>query len=502
NPLLAISDADRDLTTLIYSGLLRTAPDGTLIPDLASSYTASPDGLTYTVTLRKDATFQDGIPVTADDVVFTIDRAHDPAIKSPKRPNWDGITAEKADPLTVRFTLKQPYAPFLENLTLGILPKHLWSSSDPESFPLSALNIQPVGSGPYRVLSVKRDGSGVPVRYELGAFSNFALGKPYLSHITIHLYGSGDDALAAWNRGDIESMGSISSADIKKMNVRGTTERSPLPRIFAVFMNQNQAPIFAHKEVRQALDTAVNKAAIVEQVLGGYGTPIGGPIPPGTPLYKAPPVPSADVEAARDILIKNGWVFNDENHLWEKKAVKKNQPPEKLEFSLATSNAPELKAAAELLKQQWAILGVKVTVQVYETGDLNQNIIRPRKYDALLFGEIVGRELDLFAFWDSSQRNDPGLNVALYTSSTADALLESARTISNQKVRLEKYEAFSKEVVDDVGAIFLYAPDFLYAVPKNLQGIALGSITTPSDRFINVYQWYTETNRVWNFFAK
>ena len=139
--------------------------------------------------------------------------------------------------------------------------------------------------------------------------------------------------------------------------------------------------------------------------------------------------------------------------------------------------------------------------KIFETGDLNQNVIRPRQYDSLLFGEIVGRELDLFAFWHSSQRNDPGLNIALYTSKDADKYLQIARGSSDEKVRLDAFEKFAAITRAEIPAIFLYSPDFIYVVPKKLGGVELGLVTTPSERFMGVNRWYLETDRVWNFFA-
>lgn len=173
-----------------------------------------------------------------------------------------------------------------------------------------------------------------------------------------------------------------------------------------------------------------------------------------------------------------------------------------LSFSLATSDVPELKAAAQIIVQEWKSIGADVDLKIFETGDLNQNVIRPRKYDTLFFGEIVGRELDLFAFWHSSQRNDPGLNIALYANITADKLLEDARTIADYSKRLTKYEEFEQEIAKDIPAIFVYSPDFIYVVPENINGLELGSVTTPSERFLNVHQWYIETDSVWSFFTK
>jgi peptide/nickel transport system substrate-binding protein len=163
---------------------------------------------------------------------------------------------------------------------------------------------------------------------------------------------------------------------------------------------------------------------------------------------------------------------------------------------------PELRATAEYLRQQWAKVGAKVDVKIFDQGDLSQNVIRPRKYDALLFGEVVGRELDLFAFWHSSQRNDPGLNISLYANSTADKVLEELRETSSDDKRLDLYNQFAAELKKDVPAVFLYAPDFVYSIPQDIVGVDLGFIETPSDRFLSAPQWHRETDYVWPIFGR
>src|SRR6185369_17927164 len=111
----------------------------------------------------------------------------------------------------------------------------------------------------------------------------------------------------------------------------------------------------------------------------------------------------------------------------------------KLQFSISTGNAPELAKTAELIKDDLAAVGIKVDIKTFETGNLNQNVIRPRKYDALLFGEIINNESDLFAFWHSSQRKDPGLNVAMYTNAKVDKILEDAFVTADEETRVKKY---------------------------------------------------------------
>ncbi|MES2088265.1 MAG: ABC transporter substrate-binding protein [Patescibacteria group bacterium] len=509
NPILAISDADRDLTALTYSGLLKPIDNGTLVPNLAESYSISEDGLTYTFVLKKGLTFHDGSPITADDVVFTIGKAQDPTLKSPKRANWEGVQVEKVNDYQVKLTLKQPYSPFLENTTLGILPKHIWNDITGEEFQFSKFNTEPIGSGPYTIKSISKNSAGIPLSYNLESFNKYVFGEPLIKNLILHFYQNSNNVLNALNNKSIESVAGISPQQVTVIqDSDAQIERTPLPRIFALFFNQNQAPVLANKEVRDALNTVINKESIVENVLLGEGIAIDSPIPPGliqksssasAPLAVIYKSNVERIAAAKNILEKAGWKFNEEKNVYEK-TVKKVVTP--LAFSISTSDAPELKAVALMIKDMGESLGAQIEVKIFDIGELNQNVIRPRKYDSLLFGEIIGRDLDLFAFWHSSQRNDPGLNVALYTNAQADKLLEDTRTIADREIRLEKYGELEKEIVESVPAIFIYSPDFLYVVPKTLQGFSMGLITTPAERFMNVEKWYVETESVWKIFAK
>ena len=485
---------------------MRARPDGTLIYDLAESHSVSEDGLTYIFKLRNDGEFHDGEAVTSRDIVFTVKKVQDAVLKSPKRASWEGVKVEPISEYEVRFTLEQPYAPFLENTTLGILPEHIWSDADSEQFTFSQFNIEPVGSGPYRISKIKRDESGIPVFYELKSFSQYTLGKPNISSIIVRFYPNENQLVDAYINKEISSFNSVTSKNLAlvELNTKSLRiERVSLPRIFAVFFNQNQAPVLSNKEVREALNITLDRKQLIKEVLNNNGTPISGPIPPGIikPL-SVPFLAESDIapkSKAIKLLEKNKWKINEDTGIFERKT---KEGVETLAFSLATSDVPELKAAAQIIAQEWNSIGADVDLKIFETGDLNQNVIRPRKYDALFFGEIVGRELDLFAFWHSSQRNDPGLNIALYANITADKLLEDARTIADYSQRLTKYAEFEQEIARDIPAIFVYSPDFIYIVPENINGLELGSVTTPSERFLNIYEWYIETDSVWGFFAK
>lgn len=509
NPILAISDADRDMTSLIYSGLMKSDPNGNLIPDLAESYNISKDGLVYTFKLKDEIYFHDGEKVTSDDVEFTIKKTLDSTLKSPKRANWDGVTVKKLNEKEIQFTLKQPYSPFLENATLGILPKHIWTAFDSDQFPFSLFNIEPIGSGPYKINKIKRDSYGIPAYYGLVSFSKYIFGKPYIKKIDISFFSNEKMMMEAFKGGEIESMNTISSQNAELLKKENDLQiiRTPLPRIFGIFFNQSQASVFSNKEVRDALNNSIDKERIVREVLNGYGIEIDSPIPPDLMEEKIIQTNEKEpgkedgasrTENALKLLQDSGWTMNEKENILEKKMKKDTV---QLRFSISTSNTPELKKAAEIIKEEWEKLGAKVDVKVFESGDLNQNVIRPRKYDALLFGEIVGRDLDLFAFWHSSQLKDPGLNIALYANSKIDKLLEDARKIEDKKERIEKYKQFESEIKKDAPAVFLYSPDFIYVVPKKVRGYSIDQVVMPAERFLNVNKWFVETERVWKIFA-
>jgi peptide/nickel transport system substrate-binding protein len=504
NPLLAISETDRDLTTLIYSGLMRIDANGNLIPDLALEYEESEDGLEYTFTIRGDAVFHDGEPVTADDVIFTINKAINPTIKSPERSNWDGIMIEKISEQEILFVLPKTYSPFLSNMTLGILPEHIWKEVSDEEFPFTQRNVDPVGSGPYKISKIKRNSSGIAVSYELESFKNFTLGRPHIEKIIFNFYKNENDLLVALDNGNIDSVNGISPNFAKQLEEKNNILRIPLPRIFGVFFNQSQASILASKTVREALETAIDKGEIIEEILYGYGNEADSPIPVGLipvetlEIKKEEESETSSTEQALEILINAGFEMNEDGIMQREL----DNGIETLSLTLSTADVSELVSVAEKVVNYWKAIGVDVTLKIFDPNDFNQNIVRPRQYDAILFGEVIGRDLDFYAFWHSSQRNDPGLNIADYANIDVDAALEKARISENNSDKIEKLKIFVREIKKDIPAIFIYSPDFIYIVPENLNENIPKNLTMPSERFLSVYNWYTETDSVWKFFHK
>ena len=503
NPVLAISEADKNLVTLLYSGLVRITPEGAIENDLAEEVIISPNRQIYTVRIDEEARFHDGTSVSADDIIFTIQKITDPSIKSPRRGNWDGIAIEKIDEKTVSFTLKQAYTPFIYNLTVGILPKHIWKNVSDDEFSFSQFNTLPIGSGAYKVERVERNSGGIPNLYRLTPFENISNKAPFIKNLVFRFYSSEIALIEAYNTDEVESISGISPEKIAELETGSSRViSSPLPRIFAVFFNQNQSKVLLNKEVRQALNLTSPKEEIVEKILDGYATVIAGPMPAGiyswTSVEENKLAPDERLEMAKALLDKAGWRLNPETGVLEKKSASGTMA---LSFSISTGDAPELRQVASELVTSWQKLGAKIDVLVFETGDLNQNVIRPRNFDALLFGEVVGRDKDPYPFWHSSQRTDPGLNIALYANSRADKYLDNARSADDPEVIEESYKAFAKELEGDIPAVFLYTPSFLYVVPRKIEAINLGSLTVAQDRFLSIADWYIETDKVWKIFA-
>lgn len=504
NPLLASSDADHDLVSLVYSGLIKQMPDGRLVYDLAQDIDISDDKTTYTVTLKPDVTFHDGTPVTARDVAYTVRQAQNPQLRSPVRGDWTGVTVEIVDRQTVRFQLDEPYAPFIQNLTLGIMPAHIWKSLDASQVPSSPHNhFSPIGSGPYKVESTSRqEGTGLAT-YTLTPFSDYTLGEPYIDTLTIRSFADSEAMTEALADGRIDSAGGIDPGVAPSIADKNTVIKTAhLPRVFAIFFNQNNHDAFTDEVVREALTLATDKQAIIEQVLNGYATETNSPIPAGlgpkassSPgrFQHAPDTASTSREKARQMLAQAGWEQTGTSTV-------RRQDGTKLSLSLATADTPELVTTAHMISDMWSEVGVEVNVEVYASGNLNQEVIRPRDYEALLFGEIVGRNRDYYPFWHSSQQNDPGLNVAQYANIEVDELLEEARrTVDPQELRSIQ-RRFAGLVAADNPAVFLYTPQFVYMTPKRVQNATIGPVTTQPQRFNTVHDWFIDTAWQWSMF--
>ena len=499
NPIYAVTDADRDLARLMFSGLFTYNGSGALQPDLAERYEISKDGKTYTVVLREGTIWHDGELLTTDDVVFTIKRIQNAQYKSPLRLNWQGVDTEKVDARTVRFTLRTAYAPFVENLTQGIIPRHLWEPVEPEQALLHTLNLNPVGSGPYRLKRFKHDDTGSLLWYTVARNPRFHREGPYLKEITLMFFKSEEEMVAAWRRGDIEGFGPVSASRANALNADAARVASlATPRVFSVFFNERQAPALADKKIRVALSHAVDRERIAEQATTGGGIAITSLLP----LHSAPAGETTtgvpyDPARARELIAAAGWKDTDGDGIFDKTVKdKKKTETVSLEFRLSTGDSPELARAASLLQEMFAAAGVRIIIDALPFPNLESRVIRPRNFQMLLFGQVYGYEPDPFAFWHSSQIKDPGLNIAFFASKRADRLLEDARRSTDAEKRAASLGEFSRIAAEVLPAIPLYTQLYLYVLPRDMEGASFSRISLPADRFNGVERWYRKTKRV------
>ncbi|MFC1644424.1 ABC transporter substrate-binding protein [Patescibacteria group bacterium] len=492
NPVLSqTSEVDSGLVQLMYSGIFKYDKNGSLVNDLAESYEISEDKKSYTVKLKQGVMWHDGEILTADDVVFTVNVINDPLYKSPLRKNWKGVGVEKIDDYTVKFTIDKPYFRFLNSLTISILPKHIWETISAERFLLTEYNLKPIGSGPYQFAGMQKDSSGYVVSYELKSFDEYFSGKPYISDFSFIFYDNEDVLIDAYRKKEINSINGISPNKMiegewgKNTNIYELN----LSRYFAVFLNKNKSVPLANANVRKALAIGVDNKEIVRDVLYGKASCLNNPFLDDAKDCESPEYNSLfNLEEAKRILDEEGWKVGDDGI--------RIKDDVRLEFNLLTIDWTELSRTSEILKEQWGNLGVSVNVNTLGSSDLNQNYIRPREYDAILYGQATSFDSDPYFLWHSSQKKDPGINLSVFENEESDKILLESREELNGGKRRESYNRFKEILSQENPAVFLYTPKYLYVINKNIKGVELNNLNEIQHRFANASGWYTKTKRV------
>jgi peptide/nickel transport system substrate-binding protein len=502
NPILAsTNDADLDIVKLVFSGLLKIDGKGELVPDLAESFTISEDGKIYTFQLKSEVTWHDGAPFTSADVAATINYIKDPTWKSPLNTQFKNVKIETPSERTVIFTLEEPFAPFLSLLTVGILPQHLWSEVLSENAARAELNLKPVGTGLFRFKNFTKNKSGAIFSYTLARYSEYYGEKPLLSEVTFTFYNDFNLATEALIDKKVDGLSFLPLEFREAVDKISSLRTYPfrLPQYTAIFFNQNHNQILKSKEIRQALALALDQEEIVKETLGYNGVPVHGPILPGflgfhPDVKKYPP----DSERAASLLNEAGWSLNDAGKR-SKKITDANggKVDTSLAITLTTVDAKENIAVAQIIKRHWENIGVQVELEMVPVSRVQQDILRPRAYDALLYGEILGADPDPFPFWHSSQNENGGLNLAAFSNRRVDELLEQARSATDREKRKSLYKEFQNILTEELPAIFLYSPTYTYAVDYRMRGIETGTIFTPADRFASIEKWYVKTKKIW-----
>lgn len=498
NPVLSSSNpVDEDLVRLFFAGLYRYDGNGRLVSDLAESHAIGEQGKVIEVKLKENIFWPDGNPLIADDVAFTIEAIQDPAIRSPLFPVWNGIEVEVLDLRTIRFSLPAPYPPFLHNLTVGILPKHLWEEVSPENFALSDYNLKPTGLGPFRAVRFERTRDGRILSYALEP-NPTSVRRPLIEQLGVRFFDQEADALGAFNQREIAFMSPISPAHRNESRSGAQIIETPLPRIFALFLNQTSSRALADKAVRQALAHATDRGPVLE-ALGG--TMFVGAAERPIPEHVLGATQDTDVydfslDQARQLLEAQGWVRPAGVEESGVAAVARRKKDDSLSFTLTFREGADMQAIAEILKTQYHTIGVVLELRSLDPASYRK-ALADRDYHLLLAGIEFSLDPDPYAFWHSSQKFDPGGNVALYDNREVNAILEASRNDFVDESRGEKYAAFQKLLMQDAPAIFLWQSRYVAAISPQIHGFAPSILSSPSWRFGNVDEWYVQTKRVW-----
>ncbi|MBU2474500.1 hypothetical protein KKA20_00890 [Patescibacteria group bacterium] len=531
NPLYSkINDVDADIGQLIFSSILKLDKNQKLVNDLAVNYNISEDNKIYTFIIREDAKWHNEENVTVDDIIFTFNAIKNIQYQSPLRISFIGVDIEKIDNKTIKFILSEPYAAFLELLTFGILPQDLWSQIPIESAGFAELNLKPVGSGPYKLKSFAKDKMGVIKKYILEFNDNYYGKKPYIQNLSFNFFVDIEELINALNNNDIDGIGYLPYSrkdDLVSSNFL-ELHNLYLSQINAIFFNQEKQPVLKNQKVRQALAFAVNKHKIIADTFNGQARIIDGPILPDSIWYNDNINKyQFNLEQASKLLDETEWVLlkitdeeikkinekkdtvqensdDENNQLTEEEKnklflgagdwrVKKNEQKDSLVVTLTTVETNDNIKIVNFVKEFWEKIGVKTNINIVSVSEIQSKIIQPRNFEAFFYGQRLGRDPDIYAFWHSSQIGESGFNLANYSNNEVDQLLEDARLTNNIEERIKKYKKFQEILTQETPVIFLYSPVYTYVQNKKIKDFNIKNIFEPHDRFINIAEWYIKT---------
>ncbi len=495
NPLLAAyNDVDRDLCALVYSGLTRMNAQGEVEPDLALKWETSLDGLTYVFHLRSGLRWSDGAPLTADDVLFTIGLMQDPDFPGPSDLGalWRTVQVFKDDDRTVRFVLSEPFAPFLDYTTIGLLPRHILEGARATDLPSLDFNLQPVGSGPFQVMEVETQGGDI-ASILLKPNPEYYGPKPYLEGVRFRFYPSYQSAFRALQAGEVEGVGRIMLTELPQARQEADLNlySAPLANQVLIFLNlakKEELPFFQEKEVRQALLYGLDRQGLVEGVLEGQAIVAHSPILAGTwAYYEGIRHYEYDPQKARALLDGAGWTLPPGSKIRVKGEVG-------FSFALLSSTDPVQMAVAQEVAHQWEAIGVYVSVIAVPPLELRGRLER-RDYQAALVELALPGNPDPYPLWHQTQIAS-GQNYAGLDHRRISEVIETARITVDPTRQVALYREFQELFADEIPAILLYQPIYTYGVGQKVQGVQIGPLMIPSDRLETISSWYIATRRV------
>jgi len=496
NPFLDVyNPPDHAVGRLIFNGLIRFDARGVPQADLAESWGVSLDGTVYNFSLREDVYWHDGEVFTSSDVLFTIDylQSQHALIPEDLRAFWSQVEVVVLSERQMQFLLPEPFAPFLDYLTFGILPEHILSGIDLDEMVDHPFNLAPVGTGPFRFQRLLVENNQI-VGVVLEAFDAYFLGRPYLDEIILRYYPSAQEVLAAYRRGEVEGIGDVHASILEDVlgepGLSLYTAREPLLTI--VYLNLDNPPVgfLQDPDMRLALMASINRARMIEKVFGGQAIPANGPIMPGSWAYynDLESITYDPVEAKR-LFESTGVTYDEESGRFLSDAGLE------IALTLLHPSTEKHREIAELIKEDWEALGIEVTL-VSKPYDQVLEDLAQRAYETALVEINLMRspDPDPYPFWGQAQVAS-GQNYAEWDNRSASELLEQARMTVDMGERERLYRNFQVLFMREMPSLPLFYSTYTYAISTDINGVTLGPIFEPGDRFNNVHLWFVLTGR-------
>lgn len=497
NPVLDFNNpADHDINRLIFSRLLRFDGRGVPQKDMAETWGVSQDGTLYNLTLRPGMLWHDGKPVTSDDVLFTIGLLKNGGSVVPAdiQALWKDVKVKRLSETVLQFQLPEPFAPFLDYLTFGVLPKHLLDGQSIDELTNSPFNLQPVGSGPYRfdrLISENGQITGVV----LAAYNKYYDKKPYIDQIVFRLYPESAAAMQAYRDGAVQGISEISNDILKSAlaepNLAFYTGRKPELAMILFNLKNTEKPFFQDATIRKTLLLGLNRQWMIDHILDGQAFLATGPIFPNSwAFYSGLKQVDFNADAAKNTLKNAGYVLSS-----EKDTIRKKDAVE-LSFTLIYPDDDQHRKLAEAIQKDWANLNVGVEIEAVPYDELVNDRLGQRDFETALVDINLARtpDPDPYPFWDQAQATG-GQNYSQWDNRVASEYLEQARITTDMSERINLYRNFQVIFDDELPALPLFYPVYTYAVDKQVQGVRMGPLIDRSDRMATILDWFLVAQR-------
>ena len=501
NPLLSwYNDVDDDICRLIFSSLVAYDTRGNPQGDLAIDWGISLDGMTYNFAINPAAMWQDGQPVTADDVIFTYELLKQGVgyIPDDVINFWNTVTINPVNEKTLQFVLDEPYAPFFDYLNVGILPRHIYGGMTFEDMVDSKINIQPIGSGPFKLKElVQSNGqiTGVTIEHNPAYYGK----QPFLDEIQFTYYSDSGLAYQAYQQGLIDGISYISDDVLTQVlaeeDLNLYTARRPVMSMVFFNLDNRNVEFLQSRNVRRALMTGINREKIASQIMKGQAIISNSPILYGNWAYTSEAaVPEYNQERAIELLVREGYILASEQERVRTKvttSVDGNSERKALSFTMVYPDDDHHRQIAEQIQQDWGKINVLLNLEAVSYDDLVNHVLPDREYEAALIDLNLSEypDPDPYPFWDQTQISS-GQNYTQWNNKTISQYLETARVETDRAERARLYKNFQILFMEELPALPLFTTVYNYPVSEKVLGVSIGPIYKPSDRFLNISDWY------------